>query len=808
MLASFHPSPEARTLRLARQQRRHLRRRGQNGFSIQLGVSGGQGRDNQNEVTHTATQVSGAKAVNINAGGDLTLNGATVEAARITAEVGGNLAITSVQDASVGQSRQSSSGANVSLCIPPICYGAVATGSASLAGAKADGVFLSPGIQSGLKAGDGGFNVNVRGNTSLTGAVIESTQAAIDHQLNSFQTGGTLTMVDLQNVSKANGSSYAVSGGVSVGQTTAPVAATDSAPAQPASSSWTTVNGRPSGSAGVGSASSSQTATSLSGISGIAGAQGVRTGDSASAGTLVRDWNTQTIVQNVQAQAQLTQQFNQNAAREIGTYAGNQASQLRAQAQSETDPGRQQALLNEASQWDEGGAYRVALHTAAGALSGGVSGALGAGASAALMPHLGQAINDLGLPAPVAQALGAVTAAAIGATVGGTAGAASAYSVDINNRQLHPSERGTLRTEAKRVAREQIDGFDQLAPEQQTQAENYWYSQLAQAAMARVDDKNDAARDNYLQNVTGSIQPGQQGYFSSAQVLADASTADQVVSSLAAENRPIVNIYGEPIESGGQTLVAFNATPDQRANSYLLNSPTADAERIKLASTNRETLKYLGAINGGATRDYTAEEFLLGGAIGGRVVETVAGAVERASTILTSRSPIRTGNYEGAPVTVDDARAFLSEVQLPAKPGSLKGAPEVPPANASSESIRSITRQNEAAQNLSEHGLTVEQLPNNQGRTFQKQPDLRVNGELADVYSPSSGNVQTVWDAINKKSNPAFDTFQANNVVVNLADSPLTASEVAQFVQRNPVGGLRNLIVIKDGKVTVLNAGG
>ncbi len=426
----------------------------QNGFSIQLGVSGGQGRDNQNEVTHTATQVSGAKAVNINAGGDLTLNGATVEAARITAEVGGNLAITSVQDVSVGQSHQSSSGANVSLCIPPICYGAVATGSASLAGAKADGVFLSPGIQSGLKAGDGGFNVNVRGNTSLTGAVIESTQAAIDHQLNSFQTGGTLTMVDLQNVSNANGSSYAVSGGVSVGQTTAPVAATDSAPAQPASSSWTTLNGRPSGSAGVGSSSSSQSATSLSGISGIAGAQGVRTGDSASAGTLVRDWNTQTIVQNVQAQAQLTQQFNQNAAREIGTYAGNQASQLRAQAKAETDPTRQQTLLNEASQWDEGGAYRVALHTAAGALAGGVGGALGAGASAALMPHLGQAIEELGLPAPVAQALGAVTAAAIGNIAGGTAGAASGYSVDINNRQLHPDERAWLRENRARIAQE------------------------------------------------------------------------------------------------------------------------------------------------------------------------------------------------------------------------------------------------------------------------------------------------------------------------------------------------------------------
>jgi hypothetical protein len=68
--------------------------------------------------------------------------------------------------------------------------------------------------------------------------------------------------------------------------------------------------------------------------------------------------------------------------------------------------------------------------------------------------------------------------------------------------------------------------------------------------------------------------------------------------------------------------------------------------------------------------------------------------------------------------------------------------------------------------------------------------------------------VQSIWVAINKKANPAETrTYQAPNVVVNLADSPLSASEVAQYLQRNPVGGLRNLILIKDGQVTTFNAG-
>ncbi|SDC52165.1 Haemagluttinin repeat-containing protein [Variovorax sp. CF079] len=74
----------------------------QNGFSIQLGVSQGKGSNNQDDTRYNATQVSGGKAVDIASGGDLTLNGAVVEANRVTADVGGDLSIASLQDVSVG----------------------------------------------------------------------------------------------------------------------------------------------------------------------------------------------------------------------------------------------------------------------------------------------------------------------------------------------------------------------------------------------------------------------------------------------------------------------------------------------------------------------------------------------------------------------------------------------------------------------------------------------------------------------------------------------------------------------------------
>ena len=71
--------------------------------------------------------------------------------------------------------------------------GAGVSGSINLAKSSINSNYQSVGEQSAIRAGDGGFQVEVKGNTTLTGAQITSTQAAIDNNKNSFQTGGTLT---------------------------------------------------------------------------------------------------------------------------------------------------------------------------------------------------------------------------------------------------------------------------------------------------------------------------------------------------------------------------------------------------------------------------------------------------------------------------------------------------------------------------------------------------------------------------------------------------------------------------------------
>lgn len=93
--------------------------------------------------------------------------------------------------------------------------------------------------------------------------------------------------------------------------------------------------------------------------------------------------------------------------------------------------------------------------------------------------------------------------------------------------------------------------------------------------------------------------------------------------------------------------------------------------------------------------------------------------------------------------------------------------------------------------------MDVEYLPNSSKKGGN--PDLSINGALADVYSPSGNNVLTIRDTIDDKVNR-----QASNIVINLEDSSLSIFDVAQFIQRNPVNKLESLIIIKDGNVVLL----
>jgi len=179
-----------------------------NGFTLNLAASRARGNADGSDVNWNNTHVNANNQLTLQSGGDTTLKGAVATGKQITADIGGNLAIESLQDRSTYTSKQSSAGVGLNLCIPPFCYGA-SSGSVNLGKTRINSDYASVTEQSGLRAGDEGFNVSVKGNTDLTGGVMASTQAAIDRHKNTLTTA-SLTHSDLQNKAEASASSSGI----------------------------------------------------------------------------------------------------------------------------------------------------------------------------------------------------------------------------------------------------------------------------------------------------------------------------------------------------------------------------------------------------------------------------------------------------------------------------------------------------------------------------------------------------------------------------------------------------------------------
>ena len=143
---------------------------------------------------------------------------------------------------------------------------------------------------------------------------------------------------------------------------------------------------------------------------------------------------------------------------------------------------------------------------------------------------------------------------------------------------------------------------------------------------------------------------------------------------------------------------------------------------------------------------------------------------------------------------ITDSQAGVSD--LP-KTRSLTGEPEVPKKNGQPDYIRSIERQNEAARKLAQAGYDVEQLPEIQRNG--SNPDLKINGELADVYSPITNSPISVLKTVAGKV-----LKRAPSVVVYLADSPISLDDLSQALAANPVSGLKKLNIMKNNEFRVI----
>ncbi|WP_217483982.1 hemagglutinin repeat-containing protein [Achromobacter pulmonis] len=187
----------------------------QNGFTLELGASLGRGKAQGEDESWTHSRVTAGNVLAIQSGGGTTLKGATGQARQVIASVGGDLLLESLQDSSQYASSNKSAGFGVSLCIPPYCVGSSSV-SANVSTGKINSNFRSVTEQTGLRAGDGGLQIDVQNNTKLIGSVIASSDRAIAGGLNHLGTG-TLVTEDIGNRAKYSGSQVSIGGGFGFG---------------------------------------------------------------------------------------------------------------------------------------------------------------------------------------------------------------------------------------------------------------------------------------------------------------------------------------------------------------------------------------------------------------------------------------------------------------------------------------------------------------------------------------------------------------------------------------------------------------
>ncbi|CBJ49649.1 hemagglutinin repeat-containing protein [Ralstonia solanacearum] len=438
---------------------------GKGGFGVSASASKSKGNSDGTSATQVNSHVNGSESVSIASGNDANVQGGVVSGGKVIADVGGNLNLASRQDTSETHAKQDSMGGGFSI--------SQGGGSASFSASRgrADGTYANVAEQSGIRAGDGGFDINVRGNTDLKGAVIASTATPDKNQL----TTGTLTWSDVRNHSEYSADSMGVSmGGTFGGTNSKPTSGQES--------------GKNTG--GISPMIPQSESGSQSGVARSAIAQGGITiinkdAQKQDVSTLSRDTtNTNTTVgKNPDLNDMLSKQADMMAAAQaageavaktVGDIADKKqkeandrlkaANEAYKQDPSDANKAAVAAAEGDVANWKEGGSYRVALHTAGGALIAGlgggnaVAGAAGAGLSALAAPKLDDlarsvasnvGTDNAGLNEAIGNVAANIAAGGLGFAVGGGSGAATAANADRFNRQLNENEKKAIAEKAK-----------------------------------------------------------------------------------------------------------------------------------------------------------------------------------------------------------------------------------------------------------------------------------------------------------------------------------------------------------------------
>ncbi|MFB9239344.1 hypothetical protein ACFFWC_28055 [Plantactinospora siamensis] len=108
---------------------------------------------------------------------------------------------------------------------------------------------------------------------------------------------------------------------------------------------------------------------------------------------------------------------------------------------------------------------------------------------------------------------------------------------------------------------------------------------------------------------------------------------------------------------------------------------------------------------------------------------------------------------------------------------------------------RPLRRENESADVLAQNGYDVEQNPGT--KPNGTNPDYKIEGQYFDCYSPDTSNLDNLRNTMSKK----VKRDQADRLVLNLDDCPLTPADIEDVLRRKPIQNLQEVLLVQGGKV-------
>ena len=383
------------------------------GYGIGASYGKGKGQIEETTITHTPSDITAKNTVALSGGNDTVIRGGTVRGNKVTANAG-RMSIESEQDKKNYKETSKTSGLSISYT-----PGSAVTVSGGKGKTNTDSTYESVTKQAGIYAGKEGYDIQVKNNTRLKGAVIDSQAEKEKNRI----TTGTLTWENIDNKAeyktKASGitvSTHAISKLNPLGLGYVPTIP---------------VKGE------AGSITYAAIADSIITTTKEKTDKEIRHNTANALNTLSEIFDKKKI----EEKQEYVNILSQVGYRLIGDIAGHKENELNKKAEKarkENNSILAEKYEREAKKWSESGTNRIAMHGIMGALvskeagAGMTKGLTGAGLNALLQKELGK-IKD--------PEVHKMASAAIGYLAGGKTGAAIAHQATTFNYLTHEQKK-------------------------------------------------------------------------------------------------------------------------------------------------------------------------------------------------------------------------------------------------------------------------------------------------------------------------------------------------------------------------------